>query len=180
MSPDQIVLCEECGAGCPGNATKCVRCGSLLASPPENPQPVTAKVVMVILFLVLGIAGETMLFIHMSRAKASQSWPKVEGTILGAGVKGNVEYGYVVNNIDYTCRRVTYKRGATRSTGYKKGDTVDVYYDPDDPSIAVLLPGFAPSSYVVVGIMIFAVFFLIPLLQARLIIKVRARSREPR
>ena len=87
----------------------------------------------------------------------SQSFPKVEGTILSAtitthhGSKGSVSYspdfgyGYSVNGVDYEGQR--YRYGSANASyqwanatvqSHPKGSTVDVYYNPNNPADALL------------------------------------------
>ena len=92
---------------------------------------------------------------------APADWPLVRGTVLSSGtekiVKDSdgrrsvtyapaIEYAYRVNDVDYVSRQI--KLGATLSAGqsyadgvaarYPKGATIDVHYDPNNPSTAAL------------------------------------------
>ena len=101
-------------------------------------------------------------------ARASTSWPSVTGTVVSAGFKGTgsgqnyarkayVQYRYTIDGNNYAGERIAFGptpnfkvdgvvEGArneaikelARQTG---GSDVAVYYDPDAPANAVLLPG---------------------------------------
>jgi len=189
----EIILCNSCGAGCPSNSKECIRCGKALAPPPAKLEPITAKVIFMLLFLAIGIAGECTLFVFMSWAKESPNWPTVQGEItsvstrssgVGAGKTSSspdVKFAWSVNGVDYAGGRYTYRqlshiRGSFSS--YKRGKPVKVYYNPANPKIAVLRPGFAPLGYVIAGLMIFAVFFLTPVYHFRVIRKTQERNHE--
>ncbi len=181
MSSDDRILCDACGAGCPKEAKECVRCGKPLTPPPEKIQPITGKVIGVLLFLTIGIVGESAVFVMMSRGKASANWPTVEGTVLSAGLGREtyqIEYAYSVNGTDYIGRRITYMQDSTVHYSYKKGQTVTVHYDPGNPKIAVLRTAYRTGGFVIVAIAIFVVFFLIPFWQISVILKTRARNHE--
>ncbi len=94
------------------------------------------------------------------RSRVATNWPMVRGTVLKSGwekVSSDsdsksssyapaVEYRYRVNNVDYTSRQI--KLGMTVSGSqaaaekvagrYPKGGTIDVHYDPANPSVAAL------------------------------------------
>jgi hypothetical protein len=120
----------------------------------------------------------------------SSNWPKVSGTILGVipktsmTDKGKVEYfgramyRYNVNGQDFTSDLTDLGPGAKQSdiqtaladvSQYHVGDTVDVYYDPNEPSIGILSTGIPPIHfYLLIGLAIGSVigiiglFFTIP------------------
>ena len=105
---------------------------------------------------------------QMSLSHESKSWPSVAGTIVSAGFETSgsgqtygrtafVQYRYTVDNIEYygdliafgptpnfnvdgaveLTRDQTIKELATRPGG----SDIAVFYKPEDPKIAVLLPG---------------------------------------
>lgn len=113
----------------------------------------------------------------ISDAKASKSWPKVDGIVIesrvemrrssgGANGRNNgptykaiVVYDYKVDDQPHSCDRIwfgsdisTSNRGQMRDTvkQYPEGKTIQVYYDPENPSEAVLQPGAFFSSYFMV------------------------------
>ena len=96
------------------------------------------------------------------------SWDKVKGTIIEAGIKDDmrnmprsgcqaqlyspsVKYLYRVGDRDFTGTKITYNNddtlwyssprwAASRGRKWKTGRTVDVYYHPDNPARACLVP----------------------------------------
>ncbi len=105
-------------------------------------------------------------------AKASRSWPSVSGVIERSEVvtstsNGKTMYGfdvvyrYQVEGRDLTSNNVFFGGNTTSSSSsfahnvvarYPKGAKVKVFYDPNDPSKAVLEPGTTWQSYLVFGI----------------------------
>ena len=113
------------------------------------------------------------------KAKGSTDWPKTYGTIVSSslkvrqvrnrGVRGsrmtaNIEYQYRAEGENHTGTRVTYGSGwpfknffqSTQAkqavSKYKKGHRVPVYYDPANPSRAVLVPGVTLETYLLPGL----------------------------
>ena len=94
------------------------------------------------------------------RAKNSAQWPRSAGVITSShlvagsfkqmkGYRGVVQYRYRVGSAEYSGSRLSFGRDhlAVRDAwqkvldAYPVGKTVDVYYDPKDPSLAILEPG---------------------------------------
>ena len=94
------------------------------------------------------------------RAKSSSQWPRAAGVITSShlvagsfkqmkGYRGVVHYRYQVGSAEYSGSRLSFGRDhlAVRDAWqkvldtYPAGKTVDVYYDPKDPSFAILEPG---------------------------------------
>jgi len=179
----EMVLCDSCGAASPHNAKQCVGCGEPLAPRTEKIQPTTAKVIGVLLFLAVGIGTESIMFAQFQRARASPTWPTVEGTVITCTSSSShggsiIGYAYAVDGTDYVGNNVSYKNDHDVRYDYKENQVVTVYYAPDNPGIAVLRPGYFLSDFVVFPIMIFVVFFLIPFWQIIVIMKIRARNHE--
>ena len=132
-----------------------------------------------LLFVALGIAISVWGAVLLTRAKASVSWPSVEGKIIAASVKtqtatpsggrtratsrtykANVSYEYSVGGTRYSSDKVSFgeygdsdpehARGIVGR--YPAGKTVQVYYNPEKPDVAVLEPGASWSSYVPLGV----------------------------
>jgi uncharacterized protein DUF3592 len=108
--------------------------------------------------------GVLMLLFFIASWKLSRraaNWPLVRGTVLSSGTERvstssdgrksvaytpAVEYGYRVNDVDYVSRQI--KIGVVMSASesyaagvaarYPKGATIDVHYDPANPSNAAL------------------------------------------
>lgn len=106
----------------------------------------------------------------LSGAKASESWPTVDGVVIesrveskrssgknnGTTYKAIVVYDYEVDGQPYSSGRIwfgsdisTSNQAQMRNTTkqYPKGQTVKVHYDPENPLEAVLQPGAFWSSY---------------------------------
>jgi hypothetical protein len=103
----------------------------------------------------------------MRLGRASLRWPRARGTIVSSELEGYpiesfrlgarirvpaVEYEFWVGEMRYTGSRI----GAAGSIGisadntvhaYRKGDKVDVSYDPADPRRAMLRPGIYHDGY---------------------------------
>ena len=94
--------------------------------------------------------------------KASLHWCPVQGTVVdawfdedswddddGYSVSVHLVYDYVVSGRRYRSKRLTYRptRGIGQPEAYallqglRRGQPVDVRYDPEDPQRAVVLPG---------------------------------------
>jgi len=108
-------------------------------------------------------------------AKASVNWPKVEGTITESDMKTRqemknneqrdmyealIEFAYKVGEKEYKSRNVEFGGGGESSSRssikevvdrYPMGKKVDVFYNPEKPDEAVLVPGVSLTSYTPVG-----------------------------
>lgn len=96
-------------------------------------------------------------YVAVKWGQASRTWPKVRGEITFAKLKtvgrdghaAEIWYEYTIDNIDYASKSVAL--GVFLSTSlddalatyerYRLGSSVNVYYHPDDPQLAVLQPG---------------------------------------
>jgi hypothetical protein len=119
------------------------------------------------LFLIIGIDG-------VLEARQSQSWLSTEGLITKSDVvvkvkrvgklgknsrkrktrRASIEYQYQVDGIKYHSHRVTF--GMVESADelvaeYPNHKRVIVYYDPSDPSSAVLIPGERTYTFIFIG-----------------------------
>ena len=118
---------------------------------------------------MLGAWVVAMLVRSLRLGRASLQWPHTQGTVTNSLVKRElsgpgggysyvplITYTYEVDGAAYEGNTFTYrginakKKIATKIVeGLPKGQLVDVYYDPSEPSRAVLLPGASTSSYVI-------------------------------
>ena len=123
------------------------------------------------LFLLL-LGGLGLFFgigiLHLPMAVASLSWPTVEGLIISSEVYEGccgeysegwwpeVSYGYSVGETAYVSDKVEILDVGDSSTSYfaqqvilryPVGKQVMVYYNPEDPSMAVLEPGIPDNHY---------------------------------
>lgn len=138
-----------------------------------------------IVFSIIFIVAGWMAYKHIAKplaeeANASEKWPVSVGTITYAGVStskssegttmyaANVSYKYDVDGKTYSGSQIGMMDGSTSMASsvkkqikkYAKGSNVDVYYDPELPSSAVLEPGqsfwislmvYIPLSFCLVG-----------------------------
>jgi len=141
--------------------------------------PMGPKGMMIVggVFVALGLLVTAWGFSTLSRAKASKSWPSVEGTVLSSEVTedwdtttssrggrrresvtygAEVSYQYAVDGRSYTSTRVSFGQYQSSNCGhaagivgrYPEGKKVDVHYDPASPGTAVLEPGAGGGAYI--------------------------------
>lgn len=116
------------------------------------------KVYIGILFFVFGFAALILLAISIKNSKVTKSWPSTSGKILESKVKtdrdrknsyARILYEYTVNGKKYNSKRVraygilkfSFAEPASVVNEFPAGKDVVVFYDPEDPSSAVLLHG---------------------------------------
>ena len=146
---------------------------------------------LVVVGLVLG--GVWLSYIGLGQlmlAHASKTWPSVTGTIVSAGVKTAgtgqnysrkvfVQYRYTVEGSNHSNDRMVFSPtpnfkvdgtiASARDTAIKElatrpgGSEITVYYDPEDPRNAVLLPGgtWFFLLYVFGSVLMFAFAFMV-------------------
>ncbi|MDX1616841.1 MAG: DUF3592 domain-containing protein [Candidatus Promineifilaceae bacterium] len=134
------------------------------------------------LFL-LGIIGIIVYHIKRSqKANDSLRWPSTSGRIVSAGTKAvpaggsrnygamvrvpDIRYKYSVDGVEYSGEQLSYGAGTGSTESvlarYQPESTVKVYYDPADPSEAVLVPGPGTSNYLAIVWTVFmAIVFVI-------------------
>ena len=122
-----------------------------------------------ILVPVLAIlSGVVLILVAISlgrKAKASLQWPAVPGTVLLSQlVEDNsgeftsylplVTYAYAVNGQAFQSSRVAFVASKSRKViaKYPKGNAVQVYFDPQQPSTSVLEKGGSTRFMVFIGI----------------------------
>jgi hypothetical protein len=99
------------------------------------------------------------------KSKASMQWPSVPGTVVfsemvehAAGeandIRPEVIYSYVVNERAYQCSRVKFSvaRGQKIVAKHPKGCPVPVFFDPRQPSDAVLEKGGSTRAILLAGV----------------------------
>lgn len=116
-----------------------------------------------ILFIITGAALFILSFFLYKKSKNSTKWNNVKGIILQADLdelvmeadtpvtyKTSVEYSYIVDTKTYYSKRIFYGDFLRHSSlwntkklmgKYKKGNVVDVYYNPKNPNDTVLQRG---------------------------------------
>lgn len=116
--------------------------------------------IVLILFGALAIIGVFAggFFVQdYAKARASTSWPTVDGIVLSKldGSPERVRYVYSMNGRSYesTRERVFLARFSNRSTtNYLPGENLRVFVDPLDHSYSVLQPGGAGFAFVIFSI----------------------------
>lgn len=127
------------------------------------------------IFLIVGVGLGAFMVLNLIRGRRSRNWPTVPGIVMDSQVtsyyddEGDRMYGvaimyrYEVDGLEFTSARRTFGEFNSSNQGraqrivaqYLTGSNVQVYYDPDDPSEAVLEPGTNATSIL---------FFLLPLI----------------
>lgn len=126
-------------------------------------------------------------------ARVSETWPSSPGQIThseidedrdedGTSYHADIAFEYAVNDQRYAGDTVnfgqyggSYGHAEEIVNKYPVGESVQVYYDPNEPTTAVLEPGVSGGSYLVLGIglcfagvpFIFGPFMLIGALRGR-------------
>ena len=133
---------------------------------------------IVVIGLVFGAIGVGLAISArrtVKRSRASLSWPTVSGTVRASDVltrydqqsrydQASVLYQYDVGGTTYWSDTVSLavmevagnmQRARETVSRHPVGSAVRVYYDPDDPEAAVLVPGTAAYSGTLLAIGIF-------------------------
>lgn len=131
-----------------------------------------------ILFIFVGIIALIWGGIVLKNASASSAWPSVQGEVTESKVETKVErvkknerwqnrrtywakvhYSYSVDGAPYSGAKVSFGEYGGKEKDarqivkrFPKGKSVDVYYDPEKPEMAVLEPGATKASYLFLGI----------------------------
>ena len=124
------------------------------------------------LFLFLGINGYL-------KGAATESWPRIEAVVTDSGYTREIEndefefhlkYAYTVDGLDYRSNALYIKPIMNKQKSYTaipkwylddnrvatphdypRGKTIYIYYDPDDPQSAVVLPGVSGSIWLTIA-----------------------------
>lgn len=122
------------------------------------------------LFMFLGIGCIMRAALDAMRGIKSKSWPTAKGTIISSmfseeDVPGgydsvgytmyhtNISYDYKVGGISYTSQGITFGSWGTRGSAkeqvlkYTHGMPITVYYNPKNPYLSTLKPGFQPGIF---------------------------------
>jgi len=144
------------------------------------------------LFLtVFGIVLAGFGIVLFQQTASAEKWPTTDGIIFHSTVdsyrehdstmhKPLVQYKYTVNGVNYSSNRVRFGVISTSDGGYANevvnrypvGKTVKVYYNPDNPSEALLEPGitwieYLPILFGLIFILIGIVFLFFVIKQGR-------------
>ena len=128
-------------------------------------------------FGVMGGVCASVILLRLLRGNRSKSWPMVPGLITNSSVRewfdegmqgpevytrgstqyeADIIYKYEIHNQTYNAKRIDtsfrgenrgLKRSRSISEKYSSGKPVQVYYDPGNPHISVLEPGFKLNSH---------------------------------
>jgi len=146
------------------------------------------------IFLLIGLGLSVWGWTILQDARASASWPSVEGRVISSEVTRStdadgavsyspeVTYSYTVENASYTNGRIKFGENAYGNrnkaeeiaANYPVGRTVTVYYEPEQPALSVLEPGVTAGSFIVLCIGVF--FVIISLMIAPLAMFLRNRG----
>ena len=122
--------------------------------------------------LIAGLALSVLAYNLLRDGFASSGWPTAEGKVLSSSISQDensngdetymphVEYTYVVNGNTYTSTQIQFfpesseneRDAASVTNKFREGKTVPVYYYPDNPGNAVLIPGPSGGPVVMLGI----------------------------
>lgn len=139
---------------------------------------------ILIIFLLIGGGLAFWGWNILQEARASASWPTVDGTVLTSSVEHRTDgegddiysplvvYRYTVNGRTFTNDTIKQLREAYDSrreaegitSAYPVGIKVNVHYDPDQPERSVLEAGVSAGSYLVlsIGVIFVVLTLLIP------------------
>lgn len=119
----------------------------------------------------VGVGLILMALFTIRAANAARAWPSTEGTVLSwqeasttahraptqqsgqeQPVQITIRYEYSVDGETYQHDRIAFALGMPDLPAHDEGDAITVYYDPDLPSEAVLLPGESGSTGITIWI----------------------------
>lgn len=114
---------------------------------------------------VFGVASGGFFVQDYARARASDTWPAVEGIVLSHldSDASSVRYVYSMSGRSYESTRergflahfISVERGDPRP-----GETVTVYVNPQDHAYAVIYPGGSSIAFIIFSVLSgFAIFF---------------------
>lgn len=135
--------------------------------------------------VVVGLIITALGMQEIQKAIVSKQWPSVQGTIItskvtpmnsgqsGYSYKPDITYKFKINETEIDGNKLrfgekSYPKSGTAQGIVKKfqpGEEYPVYYDPKDPSNAILQPGIHGSAWLIPGIgvafILVSVFFVI-------------------
>jgi hypothetical protein len=144
--------------------------------PDRGLSELVARLICAFIGLGFGIAFAYFAYIDYQNSQASQSWPSVEGTITSAEIvsdgfrrfrerfKAVIAYSYSVDGAPYSSNRIAFQGYGSLMDEesvvekYSVGSKHPVFYDPANPSSAVLEKGFTMTS---IALPLFAVTFIV-------------------
>lgn len=112
---------------------------------------------------ILGVLGAAFIVNDYARARASVAWPGYDGVILSQREDGDaLRYVYSVEGHSYEGTRLKFFTANFSSKTFPEfgpGETVRVYVDPKDHSVAVLQPGGGGAFFAVASLICGAAVF---------------------
>lgn len=161
----------------------------MMLSALRDPFSVIVAILVGLVVAALGVVFLVVWINELRQARATRSWPQVAGRVLHARIirsnftehsRGRlvdstvydpqVEYEYSVNGTIYQSRRIAIGIGYSRSirkeverriAPYRAGMEVPVFYDPADPSQAVLEHGLAGGPlFLILALIIFLILLV--------------------
>ncbi len=122
--------------------------------PKLRPAQVTGFFVVLLVLLTLlagALAVGSLVYPDLERGWQSRGWPSVTGDVIdhdarrakGQTLTSSIRYAYTVHGKSFEGTRLSYVGVGYRQPAgtFDVGRTVRVFYDPGDPSEAVLFPG---------------------------------------
>ena len=125
-----------------------------------------------IFFITFGFLALILFFISLKNSKPTKTWPNINGKVLeseveksrgGGNASARILYEYTVDGKKYTSERIRafgiskfhFAESPTLVEEFPAGKEVSVFYNPKDPSSAVLLHGPPKNIYVfIIGIIV--------------------------
>ncbi len=126
------------------------------------------------LFILVGIAQVFLSSGRAIRAARSLSWPTADAVVLSSDVvttttergqrvstqiEAVVEYAYMIRGQEYRTSRIYFTGGASSYAAARElvvqfptGTAVKAFYDPENPSTAVLRPGVSSLDFLSIGL----------------------------
>jgi hypothetical protein len=107
---------------------------------------------------VFGLAGGGFVVNDYARARASVAWPAAEGIVLSrlASERAHVRYVYSVDGRSYESTRERSVMGRfeiAEESDFRPGESVTVFFNPEDPSYSVLHPGGSGGAFVALSVL---------------------------
>jgi hypothetical protein len=115
---------------------------------------------------------------ELARARGTRSWPRVRGVVLSSGAKTTpslgrawypspgIRFEYAVEGRKYTSEAYSASAQSVFFTQravsqiverYRPGAEIDVYFDPSDPAVGILEPGYRPVAsngrFILIGLL---------------------------